>query len=67
MSAQTFSDLRHEAFYRRMADEGIVIEYVVTGGAAHHTAYRQNDTEGPCGFGASAEDAYLHLLELEGD
>jgi hypothetical protein len=65
MSAQTFSDLRHEAFFRQMADEGIVIEYTPT--TKTHTAYRRLDTEGPCGFGVSAEDAYLHLLELEGE
>lgn len=65
MGAQTFSDLRHEAFFRKMTAEGIVIEY--SQGTNTHTAYRLFDTEGPCGFSVSAEDAYLHLLELEGE
>lgn len=67
MSAQTWADLSHEAFHRQMADEGIVIECVTTGGTVTHMAYRKDDEEGLCGFGSTAHDAYLHLLELEGE
>lgn len=66
MSTLTYTERAHEAFFRKMADEGVCIEYVNPPSPVRHMDYvAYRDPDGLCGYGATAEDAYLHLIEQE--
>lgn len=66
MSAPTISELAHNRWHEAVEAEGITIEYVHPPIPLRHMDYvAYRDPEELCGYGATAEEARLHLLELE--
>jgi hypothetical protein len=69
MSALTASERRHEAFYRKMEEEGVVIDYdppPIPSRAYDYVAVRDTYEPGdPIGRGSTAEEAYLDLTQEE--
>ena len=70
MSRMTQSELLHEAFFRRMAEEGVEIETTLAETLMpeyKHVAYFRGSSDGISGYGRSPEDAYLALMEAVED
>ena len=70
MSALTHGELLHEAFFRRMKEEGVEIETTLAETLMpeyKHVAYFRGSPDGISGYGRTAEDAYLALMEAVED
>jgi hypothetical protein len=70
MSTMTNRELLQEAFFRRMEEEGIDIETTLGETLmpeCKHVAYFRGSPDGLNGYGRTAEDAYLALMEAVDD